>query len=97
MTVNYGMIIQINLMIKLNHHKLKIIFFLTNRKTLYHNVYEYDLPLFNPSECKFEFIQPEDCDFENPWKESFKQLVIYINFNQSINQSIDCFKTYYFD
>lgn len=43
-------------------------------KTLYQSVYEYDLPLFNPTPTKFEFIQPEDCKYENPWKESFKQL-----------------------
>ncbi|GIY79075.1 f-box only protein 11 [Caerostris extrusa] len=43
-------------------------------KTLYQNVYEYDLPLFNPAPTKFEFAQSEDCKHENPWKESFKQL-----------------------
>ncbi|KAK4310569.1 hypothetical protein Pmani_017871 [Petrolisthes manimaculis] len=43
-------------------------------KNLYQSLYEYDLPLFNPSPCKFDFVQPEDCDYENPWKESFKQL-----------------------
>ncbi|RWS26648.1 F-box only protein 11-like protein [Leptotrombidium deliense] len=43
-------------------------------KSLYVSVYEYDLPLFRRSACKFEFIQLEDCDFSNPWKESFKQL-----------------------
>ncbi|GBN81536.1 F-box only protein 11, partial [Araneus ventricosus] len=43
-------------------------------KTLYQNVYEYDLPLFNPAPTKFEFAQPEECKYENPWKESFKQL-----------------------
>ncbi|CAG2184196.1 unnamed protein product, partial [Oppiella nova] len=44
------------------------------RKTLYHNVYEYDSPLFHSSLCKFEFISYDDCELENPWKESFKQL-----------------------
>ncbi|KFM57248.1 F-box only protein 11, partial [Stegodyphus mimosarum] len=43
-------------------------------KTLYQNVYEYDLPLFNPEPKVFEFAQAEDCKYENPWKESFKQL-----------------------
>ncbi|KAG8182742.1 hypothetical protein JTE90_008120 [Oedothorax gibbosus] len=43
-------------------------------KTLYQNVFEYDLPLFNPVPCKFEFAQAEECKYENPWKESFKQL-----------------------
>lgn len=44
------------------------------RKRLYQSVYEYDLPLFNPAPCRFEFISPEDSDLANPWKESFRQL-----------------------
>lgn len=44
------------------------------RKNLYQGLYEYDLPLFNSAPCKFDFVQPEDCDYDNPWKESFKQL-----------------------
>lgn len=43
-------------------------------KRLYQNVYEYDMPLFNPESCKFHFIKAEDSDFANPWKESFRQL-----------------------
>lgn len=43
-------------------------------KRLYQSVYEYDLPLFNPESCKFHFIKPEDSDYANPWKESFRQL-----------------------
>lgn len=43
-------------------------------KRLYQNVYEYDLPLFMPDSCKFVFVKPEDSDFHNPWKESFRQL-----------------------
>lgn len=43
-------------------------------KRLYQNVYEYDLPLFNPEPCKFLFMKAEDCDYSNPWKESFRQL-----------------------
>lgn len=43
-------------------------------KRLYQSVYEYDLPLFNPEHCKFLFMKVEDCDFSNPWKESFHQL-----------------------
>lgn len=43
-------------------------------KRLYQNVYEYDLPLFTPESCKFVFVKPEDSDFNNPWKESFRQL-----------------------
>lgn len=53
---------------KLN--KIKFVF----RKRLYQSVYEYDLPLFNPAPCRFEFISPEDSDLANPWKESFRQL-----------------------
>lgn len=44
------------------------------RKTLYHNVYEYDVPLFNPGQCRFEFVPAEESDHANPWKESFRQL-----------------------
>lgn len=43
-------------------------------KSLYQQVYQYDLPLFNPAPCKFEFVSPEDSDYSNPWKESFRQL-----------------------
>lgn len=43
-------------------------------KRLYQSVYEYDIPLFNPEVCKFHFVKPEDSDFANPWKESFRQL-----------------------
>lgn len=44
------------------------------RKNLYHNVYEYDLPLFNREPCRFEFIPPDECEYANPWKESFRHL-----------------------
>lgn len=43
-------------------------------KRLYQNVYEYDMPLFNPEPCKFHFVKAEDSDYSNPWKESFRQL-----------------------
>lgn len=43
-------------------------------KSLYQSVYEYDLPLFNPEISKFVFVRPENSDFVNPWKESFRQL-----------------------
>lgn len=43
-------------------------------KSLYQQVYEYDLPLFNPAPCKFEFVSPDESDYSNPWKESFRQL-----------------------
>ena len=41
---------------------------------MYQHVYEYDLPLFNPAPCRFEFVSPEDSEHANPWKESFHQL-----------------------
>lgn len=44
------------------------------RKRLYQNVYEYDLPLFNPGPCAFQFVTAEESDLANPWKESFRQL-----------------------
>ncbi|ERL85400.1 hypothetical protein D910_02820 [Dendroctonus ponderosae] len=43
-------------------------------KRLYQNVYEYDLPLFSLSACKFEFLSPKECEMANPWKEAFRQL-----------------------
>ncbi|RWS04399.1 hypothetical protein B4U79_05437, partial [Dinothrombium tinctorium] len=43
-------------------------------KNLYVSVFEYDLPLFRRSVCKFEFVQLDECEYSNPWKESFKQL-----------------------
>lgn len=51
-----------------------IAIFDSSRKRLYQSVYEYDLPLFNPAPCRFEFISPEESDLANPWKESFRQL-----------------------
>lgn len=43
-------------------------------KSLYQQVYEYDLPLFNPAPCKYEFVSPDESEYPNPWKESFRQL-----------------------
>ncbi|XP_070494212.1 F-box only protein 11 [Chironomus tepperi] len=43
-------------------------------KRLYQNVYEYDMPLFNPEHNIMSFVKVEDCDYANPWKESFRQL-----------------------
>lgn len=50
------------------------LYFFVFRKRLYQSVYEYDLPLFNPAPCRFEFVSPEESDLANPWKESFRQL-----------------------
>lgn len=44
------------------------------RKTLYQRVFEYDTPLFHTNVCKYEFISIEESEYDNPWKESFKQL-----------------------
>lgn len=43
-------------------------------KRLYQSVYEYDLPLFNPEHGVMNFLKIEDCEYANPWKESFRQL-----------------------
>lgn len=43
-------------------------------KRLYQSVFEYDMPLFNSELCKFVFEKPEESEFTNPWKESFRQL-----------------------
>ncbi|XP_037956845.1 F-box only protein 11-like isoform X1 [Teleopsis dalmanni] len=43
-------------------------------KRLYQSVFEYDMPLFNPELCKFVFEKPEEIEYTNPWKESFRQL-----------------------
>lgn len=52
-------------------------------KRLYQSVYEYDLPLFHPEPCKFLFMKVEDCEFSNPWKESFRQLYRGIHVRQN--------------
>ncbi|KAI8130281.1 F-box only protein 11 [Lucilia cuprina] len=43
-------------------------------RRLYQSVFEYDLPLFNPEISKFIFEKPEDSEYANAWKESFRQL-----------------------
>ena len=43
-------------------------------KRLYQRVFEYDTPLFHTGICKYEFIAIEESEYDNPWKESFKQL-----------------------
>ncbi len=52
--------------------------FYGSRKNLYQSVYEYDLPLINPEPKIFDFIQPPESEYENPWKESFKTMVSII-------------------
>lgn len=43
-------------------------------RKLYQSLYEYDLPLFHPEPCRFEFERVVDSELANPWKESFRQL-----------------------
>ncbi|XP_046327836.1 F-box only protein 11-like [Haliotis rufescens] len=43
-------------------------------KNLYQDVFEYDNPLLNPEPRVFKFINPTDSEYENSWRESFKQL-----------------------
>lgn len=45
-----------------------------HRKSLYQSVFEYDTPLMHPAPCQFEFVAADECDADNPWKESFRQL-----------------------
>lgn len=49
------------------------------RKKLYQDVFEYDYPLLHPEPRIFKFLHPQVyCDYDNPWKESFRQLVSII-------------------
>ncbi|GLH15626.1 F-box only protein 11-like Protein [Gryllus bimaculatus] len=43
-------------------------------KPLYREVFEYDLPLLHLAPCVFKFLELENCDRDNPWKDSFQQL-----------------------
>ncbi|RVE54326.1 hypothetical protein evm_001153 [Chilo suppressalis] len=43
-------------------------------KSLYQSVFEYDTPLMHPAPCQFEFVPADECEADNPWKESFRQL-----------------------
>lgn len=38
-------------------------------------VFEYESPLMNPEPRVFQFVSADDPNYDNPWKESFKQLV----------------------
>ena len=38
-------------------------------------VFEYEAPLMNPEPRVFQFVLSDDPNYDNPWKESFKQLV----------------------
>ena len=43
-------------------------------KGLYQNLFEYDMPLFHEEPGRFVFEKPENSEFDNPWKESLKQI-----------------------
>ncbi|KAJ8308160.1 hypothetical protein KUTeg_013034, partial [Tegillarca granosa] len=43
-------------------------------KDLYQDVFEYDYPLVHPESRVFRFTPIHENEYENPWKESFKQL-----------------------
>ncbi|KAF2356906.1 Parallel beta-helix repeat-2, partial [Trinorchestia longiramus] len=58
-------------------------------KRLYQGLYEYDLPLFHSGPGKFEFISTDDSEYDNPWKESLKQLYhgIHVRPKHRVNDS----------
>ncbi|XP_068618848.1 F-box only protein 11 isoform X3 [Battus philenor] len=66
-------------------------------KSLYQSVFEYDTPLMHPAPCQFEFVAPDECDADNPWKESFRQLYYGIhvrpNFRSKKDSRIKHFST----
>ena len=53
-------------------------------KSLYHQIYEYDQPLMLIS-GKFEFIS--ESEYENPWRESFKQLYKSVHVRLGFNET----------
>lgn len=57
------------------HQYMICLILLYYRRTLYQDIFEYDVPLMHPEQREFKFVQPDECDLANPWKESFKQLV----------------------
>lgn len=44
------------------------------RKTIYQRLFEYDLPMLRNGPGSFEIVSLEDCEYENPWKVSLRQL-----------------------
>ncbi|XP_052743958.1 F-box only protein 11 isoform X2 [Bicyclus anynana] len=66
-------------------------------KSLYQSVFEYDTPLMHPAPCQFEFVAADECDADNPWKESFRQLYYGIhvrpNFRPKKDSRIKHFNT----
>ena len=51
------------------------VFLIGYRKGLYQSVYEYDLPIVNPSPKVYDFVEPQNSSHDNPWKESFRTMV----------------------
>lgn len=66
-------------------------------KSLYQSVFEYDMPLMHTAPCQFEFMTADECDADNPWKESFRQLYYGIhvrpNFRPKKDSRIKHFNT----
>ena len=57
-----------------------------DRKRLYRDVFEYDLPVYYPFPgSNFSFVCFEDCSYDNPYKESFKILVRSVSFQTKFN------------
>jgi F-box protein 11 len=52
------------------------------RKTIYQRLFEYDLPMFRQAPTKFELVPIDECEFDNPWMESLKQLYKGIHVRQ---------------
>ena len=78
---HYGMLFfSIPLVLSLFYLFILLIFFIINRKNLYQDRYEYDNPMFYRGVAKFELVPATECDLDNPWKESFQQLVSWFLF-----------------
>ena len=45
------------------------------RRKLYAELFEYDMPLMHPEPKVFSFLDSNNSEYENPWKESLRQLV----------------------
>ncbi|CAL8099801.1 unnamed protein product [Orchesella dallaii] len=55
-------------------------------KTLYQRLFEYDLPVYRLGPAKYEMIPCDESEYENPWKESFKQLYNGIHVRQGFQE-----------
>lgn len=55
------------------------------RRKLYFELFEYDMPLVHPEPKVFTFLDSNCTEYENPWKESVRQLVSY---NESLDSHV---------